>query len=133
MTRLSHKCRKLRDLVLPLFQVLELSTLNFINPFNVSFSCYNTYYFIYSRFKKYLRAKKRERERERERVNAKKSMTLAFVLGAYDLNLSTISKPDTMLQRYFTISKRYVYGRHRAFIRVICFYLYFWEVLNLCK
>ena len=35
----------------------------FIHPFNVSFSCYNTYYFIYSRFKKYWRAK-RERERE---------------------------------------------------------------------
>ena len=39
----------------------------------------------------------RERERERERVNAKKSMALAFVLGAYDLNLSTISKLDIVL------------------------------------
>ena len=34
----------------------------------------------------------RERERERE-----KSMALAFVLGAYDLNLSTISKLDIVL------------------------------------
>ena len=42
--------------------------------------------------------KGRERERERERVNVKKSVKLALVLGAYDLNLSTtLTKLDTVV------------------------------------
>ena len=60
------------------------STFNFIDlrnerisPFNVRFSCYNTYYFLYTNFTKYQSAKrksrKREREREREREPNMKS------------------------------------------------------------
>ena len=49
------------------------STFNFIDlrnerisPFNVRFSCYNTYYFLYTNFTKYQSAKKKSRKRERE-------------------------------------------------------------------
>ena len=49
-------------------------------------------------FHKILKGRERERERERERVNVKKSVKLALVFGAYDLNLSTtLTKLDTVV------------------------------------
>ena len=66
MTRLSHKCRKLRDLVLPLFQVLELSTLNsFIHSMLVFHVITPTILYIPDS-KNIEGPRERERERERE-------------------------------------------------------------------
>ena len=52
---------------------------------------------------------KKKGGRERERVNVNKSMKLALILGAYDLNFSTtLSKLDTTVQ-LVGVSKMHVY------------------------
>ena len=102
MTSLSHKCRGLRDLVpspfltsstLPLL-ILLISKMKGFFSLNVSFLCYNTYY-LYIPVSQNIEG---QRKRERERVNVKKSVKLALVFGAYDLNLSTtLTKLDTVV------------------------------------
>ena len=84
----------------PFLNFFYSSTFNFVNfknerfsPFNISFLCNNTYY-LYILVSQNIGG----RERETERVNVNKSMKLALVLGAYDLNLSTtLTKLDIVV------------------------------------
>ena len=80
---------------LPLL-ILLISKMKGFFSLNVSFLCYNTYY-LYIPVSQNIEGQ-RKRERERERVNVKKSVKLALVLGAYDLNHSTtLTKLDTVV------------------------------------
>ena len=132
MASVSHKCIRLTDLVPPLFQLswtlpLLISKMKDFFPFNVSFSCYNTCYFIYSSFIKYWR---REREREREREDYEIGFGFRCIWSKL---VNNIVKTWYNVSMTFGVFKSYAKGRHKAFICVICVYLYFWEVLNFCK
>ena len=94
--------------------------------FNIITLVIYIYIYIYIQISKNIEGPK-EKERERER-------DVALVLGAYDLNLSTtLSKLDTMFQQQLGFLKGMFRGDIELFICDICVYLYFWEVLNLCK
>ena len=113
----------------PFFNFLNSSIFNFVNlknerfsPFNVSFLCYNTYY-LYIPVSQNI-----EGPRERERINVRKSMKLALVLGAYDLNLSTtLAKLDIVVLK---LHMRFLKGMFRENIKplyVLFVFIYIFE------
>ena len=82
----------------PFFNFLNSSTFKFINFKNERFSLFNASFYAITPIIYIFQFHKILKGQERERINVNKSMKLALVLGAYDLNLSTtLTKLDIVV------------------------------------
>ena len=139
MTNLSHKCRKLRNLVPPPFPTswtlpLLISLISKIKGFLHSMLVFHVIILVilYILVSQNIEGQ-RERERERE-SQCQKEYEIGFGFRCiWSKPLNNIVKTWYNASMLFKVLKMYVWGKHKAFICVICVYLYFWEVLNPCK